>query len=654
MDQLPRRRGRQVQIEPLESRTLLSVSELIRNGSFEGSAVAERWGTSGSFFADSRFSNVHSGLGYAYLSTSAGSGGNNLTGSLHQQLTIPAGAGPLKLSFWTKITTSETTTSAPNDVMSVQVRSASGASVLHSVASLSNLNKSDDYVKWSFALPDALKGQTVRVQFNGSTNGSLSTVFRVDDVGLSASVADTSKKVVGYLPVYRQGMFSRMDFGLVTHLNYFAIKVNADGSLNSAAVPDADLATVVTGAHAKGVGVSITIGPQSFGTVAADPAARAAFAANIVTYCLDRNLDGVDIDWEPPATGTNHANYALLIDDLYAAASPHGLKLTAATNPWTQEIPVAATNQMDWVNVMCYDFHYANNSTYEASIDGLIQWSDYGVEKHKLLMGTPFYGRSGTSWSDTKSKSYSAFFNEYQALHGQPPAPDVDSFVDANGVTWYVNGITTIQKKMAFVRDNGYGGAMIWELGQDYWNASTKYDRHSLLPVIHSMLRPPTWLSPAAGSRFYLVNNKEFFASFGTMTLAGDVAAASPGLALSVAGGATAILGATQKIGGLSIDGGGTLDLKDKDLIIDHPAGGASPLGSWNGSAYTGVTGMVQSGRAGGAWTGSGIVTTLPAAAGAKPLTALGVSAASTALGISGAQTKLWGGKTVDASSVLI
>src|SRR5688500_2615493 len=41
---------------------------------------------------------------------------------------------------------------------------------------------------------------------------------------------------------------------------------------------------------------------------------------------------------------------------------------------------------------------------------------------------------------------------------------------------------------------------------------------------------------------------------------------------------------------------------------------GASPLGGWNGSAYTGITGLVVSGSNFSAWNGSGIVTTMPQA----------------------------------------
>jgi GH18 family chitinase len=652
MERAPRKRRRRANIEPLESRVLMSTGELIRNGSFEGPSVAADWIAAGSVHADSAFTNPHSGLGYAYLANADGSAGNSINGSVYQQLTIPAGAtsGAVVLSFWTKISTSETTTTAQNDLLTVKVMDASGTNVLQNVATLSNLNSSSSYVRRSYTLSNSLIGSTVRIVFSASTNATLATTFRVDDVGLATRPADLSKRVVGYLPNYESStFFSRLDYNLFTHINYFSISVNADGMLSSGGVTDTKMADVVTKAHAKGVGVSITVGPQSFATVAADPALRAAFAANVKAYIQARNLDGVDIDWEPPATGANQANYALLIDDLYKQLSPAGLKITAATNPWTKEIPVAATNEMDWVNVMCYDFDFANHSTYAAATDGMKQWSDYGVAKDKLVMGTPFYGRYGTSWSDTHSQTYGTILTNYKNAHsGAYPTPDTDSYVyvDSSNVshTVYFNGVTTIEKKMAYVRDNGYGGAMIWELAQDHWDASGKYDQYSLLPAINSMLRPPTWVTPMSGSMFDYVANTFYAAGGGNVMLSGSAWASNPNVSLAIASGATVTATMSQRLASLAIAAGGTLDLKNQSLIVDYASGGVvSPMGTWTGASYAGIAGMIAAGR---------IVSSVTPPSGATM--AIGVAEASQALGLSGSQTRLFAGQTADASSVLV
>src|SRR5688572_27003652 len=530
---------RPVSAEPLESRLLFTTGELVRNGAMEGAVATADWVRGAAWQAGALgHTNYHGGAGYAYNGASAGGYVHNtsgVAGEMYQELTIPAGTVNPTLQFWTKITTEEAGATTVIDTMQVQVRNTAGG-VLATLTTLSNLNAGSTsgpytatgkYNLHTFSMSPYV-GQTIRIAFKVTTDGARGTMFRVDDVSLAPPVPvvpGTSGQVVGYLPDYRYSLFNQMDLDYVTHVNYFSVGFSSTGALTApSATFNSHLDTVVAAAHAKGVGVSITTGPgQPYAAMGASATARARLVSDLKAYVLAHNLDGVDIDWEPPAKGVDQVNYGLLIDDLYAAFNPIGKKITAAVNPWTKEIPVDATKKMSWLNVMCYDFHYANNSTYEAATDGLLQWEYYGVAKDKLVMGTPFYGRSGTSWSDTRSKTYNAFLNDYKAMpaHGTFPGPDVDSFTDAAGATWYINGITTIGRKMAFIRDNGFAGAMIWELGQDHWddpnepddpNTPDNYDRYSLLPIIGTMLRPPIWLTPSAGTlRLALVTDQNQF-----------------------------------------------------------------------------------------------------------------------------------------------
>jgi hypothetical protein len=83
----------------------------------------------------------------------------------------------------------------------------------------------------------------------------------------------------------------------------------------------------------------------------------------------------------------------------------------------------------------------------------------------------------------------------------------------------------------------------------------------------------------------------------------------------------------------------GKLDLADNALVLDYS--GASPLAR--------TVDQLRSGRAGGAWTGNGIMTSKAGTGGD-----LGYAEASELLGLSGAQTATWLGETVDATSVLV
>ncbi len=292
-----------------------------------------------------------------------------------------------------------------------------------------------------------------------------------------------SGRVVGYFPEYRWNTFGNIDWDAVTHVNYFSVTANTDGSLSTTNINAGHLQTLVATAHGHGDTVSITIGPQSFSTIASSTAATNNFVNNIVQFAETYDLDGIDMDWEPTPTGSNIGRYATLINALHAQTSTRDLLLTAAVNPWNKEFAPATATKLDWLNVMCYDFAPGEHSTYAAATDAMLGWSNHGVPRDKLVMGVPFYGRKGTTWPNTVPRAYGALVTDYANDHqGAYPATNID---EING--YYFNGRDTIRDKAEYVRDNAYGGVMIWELGQDHF-VSGQYTEMSLLPVIKSVL----------------------------------------------------------------------------------------------------------------------------------------------------------------------
>jgi hypothetical protein len=136
-----------------------------------------------------------------------------------------------------------------------------------------------------------------------------------------------------------------------------------------------------------------------------------------------------------------------------------------------------------------------------------------------------------------------------------------------------------------------------------------------------------------------------------SVTLGGSATVAG----LTLTGGARLTVaqngGRALRTAGLTIDATSKLDLKDNDLLVDYT--GASPLGERIGSAYTGVTSLIQSGHNGGAWDGShGIITSMPGAAAG--LTTIGLAEASGVLGITAGATETWNGHAVDATTLLL
>jgi fibronectin-binding autotransporter adhesin len=94
----------------------------------------------------------------------------------------------------------------------------------------------------------------------------------------------------------------------------------------------------------------------------------------------------------------------------------------------------------------------------------------------------------------------------------------------------------------------------------------------------------------------------------------------------------------------------GKLDIGNGKLILTT----AGATGTFNGTAYTGVTGLIATGRDGGGWNGSsGIVTSQSAATGGN-FTTIGIATAAQAKGIASTATAVWAGQTVTGSATLV
>jgi hypothetical protein len=97
---------------------------------------------------------------------------------------VPSGTAP-GLSFWLNVITNETTTTIGNDVLYVEIRNTAGT-LLQTLVTYSNLDRGSPgvYVQRGAFNLGAYAGQTIRIQFRVTGNGSLPTSFLVDDVSL--------------------------------------------------------------------------------------------------------------------------------------------------------------------------------------------------------------------------------------------------------------------------------------------------------------------------------------------------------------------------------------------------------------------------------------------------------------------------------------
>jgi hypothetical protein len=100
----------------------------------------------------------------------------------------------------------------------------------------------------------------------------------------------------------------------------------------------------------------------------------------------------------------------------------------------------------------------------------------------------------------------------------------------------------------------------------------------------------------------------------------------------------------------VSTGSGSKLDIGNNKVIV--VSGNVGTFGTTN--TYSGLTGLIATGRNGGGWTGGGIITTQTDAT-TSSFTSVGIATAQEVKGLATASdTAVWGGQTVFGSDALI
>jgi hypothetical protein len=157
-------------------------TQLIVNSGFENGTTTTPWIlSSGVICSNSTCSGEtsHTGTWFAWLDGY----GSTHTDTVSQQVAIPAGKTTATFTFYLHIDTAETSKTAANDTLKVQVVNTSGT-VLATLATYSNLNAATGYQQRTFSLAPYI-GKTVVLKFTGAENGTKQTSFVLDDALLT-------------------------------------------------------------------------------------------------------------------------------------------------------------------------------------------------------------------------------------------------------------------------------------------------------------------------------------------------------------------------------------------------------------------------------------------------------------------------------------
>lgn len=285
------------------------------------------------------------------------------------------------------------------------------------------------------------------------------------------AVSAADFKVIGYLPTWA-GSVSAIQFSKLTHINYAFLIPTTSGGYQ--AVEDAaKLTSLVSSAHANGVKVLISVGGggggNAFHTIVASSSLRTAFVNNMVSFCNQYNLDGVDIDWEYPSDGTEANNFATMMGALYTAMHNGGRLCSAAVIAYGgTSITNAVFSAVDYLQIMAYDENNFQHSTYDLAVQSLNYWIGRGLPASKAILGVPFYARDNRYDYATKN---------YNELLSMGASPNADVFQ-----TYGYNGIPTIKSKTSLALSTA-GGIMAWELSGDEGTGA-----NSLVSAIHDVV----------------------------------------------------------------------------------------------------------------------------------------------------------------------
>jgi chitinase len=363
------------------------------------------------------------------------------------------------------------------------------------------------------------------------------------------------------------GMASKL-----THINYAFANVGADGrcfQANALGQGDAyaddqrsfDAASSVDGvgdtwdqrlkgnfnqlkelkAKYPGLKVLISIGGWTYSKYFSDAALTAASRQAMVASCLDLYIkgnlpqlggdpaggpgaafgvfDGIDIDWEWPASEGNVGNivrpqdkqdYTLLLAEFRRQLDAYGASVgrSYALSAFLPADPAKITaglevpqifSPLDWATVQGYDFHGAWESTtnhqgnlYAAAGDpsptkfsvdlAVSTYTSRGAPARELVVGVPYYGRGWTGVPATNNGlfqpgraatgTWEAGVDDYKVLKNRAGTRYRDTAAGAywlyDGTNWWsYDDAQQIAQKAAYVKSRGLGGIMAWELDGD-------------------------------------------------------------------------------------------------------------------------------------------------------------------------------------------
>ncbi len=342
-----------------------------------------------------------------------------------------------------------------------------------------------------------------------------------------AAASGLRRQVFGFLPYWElSGAGSKVNTDVLSTIAYFSVGADRDGNLKKKD-PDGTRTTgwggwtssamtsVISNAHRHGTRVVLTVSVFAWTTAQANTqrailgskAARLRLVKQVVAAVRDRGADGVNLDFEPLASGYADEFVALLKTfRTQFNRIRRGYQITYDTTGFIGNYPLEASvgkGAADAIFVMGYDYRTSSSGT-AGSIDPLsgpgydladtVRAYTARVSPSRIILGLPWYGRAwSTSDDGPRSRTLSG------AKYGYSAAVNYESVVGLvakYGRRWdplerspyvvyrrqnctstygcvtswrqvYYDDGASLKLRFGIVNDYGLRGAGMWALGYD-------------------------------------------------------------------------------------------------------------------------------------------------------------------------------------------
>jgi spore germination protein YaaH len=351
---------------------------------------------------------------------------------------------------------------------------------------------------------ESIKEEAVKVVYANSTPLDMTRVFSVNPNKVVLTVTGRPKKeVLGFFPYWLMTNWNDVNLGALTSIALFGLETDgagdiitrhADGEIDPGwdMWQNPNLPSLIRKARENNLKIYLTV--KSFNndnieSLSKNDAAQQKFVANVSYLVSSRNLDGVNIDFEPTRgmDAETRAGFTRLIKNLSTELRKQNPNahvsidtyLSSGSEQGLFDLPRLA-DDIDAFVIMGYDMHTLRGDPGplaamggQANVIGYVQNYLEKIPPSKIILAVPYYGYD---WAVNKNA-------EGKAL----PYAILSENLKTNTLSWdensqtpyysyseggaerivHFDNVRSLGIKYDFINDKNLKGVGIWALGYD-------------------------------------------------------------------------------------------------------------------------------------------------------------------------------------------